>query len=326
MTNPNNPNNTSVELSIKEQFPLWAKAPAVAPQPFDGRYVAVGCGSSYYIAQAIAAAMNRHGQKAVAVAGNEWASHAGAYVTKGEAVRVIAISRSGESTETVLALREAQKNGIHVIGITCEEGSTLAKEADTVIYAETHPREGVVMAASASLMLLEGLRLAGVEIDGEAIAKAGEKLLSANADKLKDAVQGRTHFVVLGASELHGVAQEGALKLMEMSISFSQAYHPLEYRHGPMSLVEDQTLIVLLYHPDTAEAEAKVAREMEEKGARVFGIGGPGTVSIAIDDNDASRRALLALPLLQWLGQLVALQKGINSEAPRHLTKVVSLS
>lgn len=326
MTNPNNPNNTSVELSIKEQFPLWAKAPAVQPQPFDGRYVAVGCGSSYYIAQSVAAAMNRHGQKALAVAGNEWASQSGAYVTPGEAVRVIAISRSGESTETVLALREAQKAGIHVIGITCEEGSTLAKEADTVIYAETHPREGVVMASSASLMLLEGLRLAGVSIDGAAIAQEGEKLFSDNENKLAEAVKGRSHFVVLGSAELQGVAQEGALKLMEMSISYSQAFFPLEYRHGPMSLVDDQTLIVLLYHPDTAEAEAKVAREMEEKGARVIGIGGPGTVTIAMSETDSARRALLALPLLQWLGQLVALQKGVNSEAPRHLTKVVSLS
>ena len=317
--------NTSVEKSIKEQFPLWAKAPAVSPQPFDGLYVAVGCGSSYYIAQSVAAAMNRHGQRALAVTGNEWASHSAAYVTPGDSVRVIAISRSGESTETVLALREAQKKGIHVIGITCESGSTLAKEADTVIYSETHPREGVVMAASASLMLLEGLRFAGVEINGPAIAKAAEVLLQANEDQLREAVKGRTHFVYLGASELHGVAQEGALKLMEMSISFSQAYHPLEYRHGPMSLVDDQTLIVLLYHPDTAQDEAKVASEMQEKGARVIGIGGPGTYSIELNESDASRRALLALPLLQWTGQLVAEQKGIDSERPRHLTKVVSL-
>ena len=321
MTQP----GTSVEKSVKEQFALWEKAPAVSPQPFAGRYVTVGCGSSYYIAQAVATAMSRHGQKATAVAGNEWASHAGAYVTPGEEVRVVAISRSGESTETVLALREAQKKGIHVIGITCESGSTLAREADTVIYAETHPREGVVMAASASLMLMEGLRLAGVEIDGAQAAHTAQRLLSENEDTLRQAVQGRTHFVYLGAGELHGVAQEGALKLMEMSISFSQAYHPLEYRHGPMSLVDNQTLIVLLYHPGTAQAEAKVAREMEEKGARVLGIGGPGTLSIALDEPDASRRALLALPLLQWLGQLVAEAKGVDSEAPRHLTKVVSL-
>lgn len=102
-----NSQSTSVEASIKEQFPLWAQAPVVAPQPFDGRYVVVGCGSSYYIAQSVAATFNQHGQPAVAVAGNEWASHSGAYVTPQEKVRVVAVSRSGESTETILALREA---------------------------------------------------------------------------------------------------------------------------------------------------------------------------------------------------------------------------
>lgn len=321
-----NSQSTSVEASIKEQFPLWAQAPVVAPQPFDGRYVVVGCGSSYYIAQSVAATFNQHGQPAVAVAGNEWASHSGAYVTPQEKVRVVAVSRSGESTETILALREAQKAGLHVTGITCEEGSTLAREADTVLYAETHPREGVVMTASASLMLLEGLRLAGATIDGAAVARQAEELLNTHAPQLAEAVRGRTHFVVLGAAELHGMAQEGALKMQEMSLSFSQAYHPMEYRHGPMSLVDDQTLIVLLYHPRTADAEARVARDMGALGARMIGIGGPGDLSIPLDSTDAATRALLALPLLQWLGQLVAEQKGIDSEKPRHLTKVVSLA
>ena len=321
-----NQQHTSVEQSIKEQFPLWARAPLVTPQAFAGRYIVVGCGSSFYIAQSVAAALNRRGQPALAVAGNEWASHSGAYVMPAEQLRLIAVSRSGESTETVLALREAQKNGIHVTGITCEQKSTLAQEADTVIYAETHPREGVVMTASASLMLLEGFRFAGVEIEGEAVATTSEELLQGHAGDLAQAVQGRSHFVVLGAAELHGLAQEGALKMQEMSLSYSQAYHPMEYRHGPMSLVDEQTLIVLLYHPDTAHEEAKVARDMQAKGARVIGIGGPGDLSIALDDPDAARRGLLALPLLQWLGQLVAEQKGVDSEHPRHLTKVVSLT
>ncbi len=322
---------TNVERSIKEQFPLWVRAEAVSPRHFAGRYVLVGCGSSYYLAQAVAAAMNRCGQKAVAVAGNEWAQHSAAYVTDGEVtdgegVQVIAISRSGESTETVQALRSAQKNGLHVIGITNESESTLAKEADTVLYAETHPEEGVVMTASASLNLLQGLRLAGVPVDGQRVAKAAEELLKRYGPQLDATFAGRTHFVFLGAAELHGIAQEGALKLMEMSLSFAQCYHPLEYRHGPMSLVDDGTLIVLLYHPGTAAAEARVAAEMREKGAKVIGIGGPGDLSIALDEADAATRGLIALPLLQWLGQRVALSKGIDSEQPRHLTKVVSIA
>lgn len=317
---------TNVENSITEQFPLWVEAEQVTRRPFAGRYVLVGCGSSYYIAQSVAAAMNRNGQKAVAVAGNEWAQHSSAYVTAEEQVEVIAISRSGESTETVQALRAAQQNGLQVIGITNEAGSTLAKEANTVLYSRTHPQEGVVMSASASLNLLQGLRLAGIEIDGQQVAQAAEQLLNDYGGQLDRVFSGRQHFVFLGAAELHGVAQEGALKLMEMSLSFSQCYFPLEYRHGPMSLVDDQTLIVLLYHPDTAAEEARLAAEMQQKGAVVIGIGGPGDLSIPLTETSAARRGLIALPLLQWLGQRVALSKGIDAEQPRHLSKVVEIS
>lgn len=316
---------SNVERSILEQFPLWRQADPVPPYRFGGRLVAVGCGTSYYLAQTLAAAFNRQGQAALAVAGNEWMRHGQVYVTQQERVGLLAVSRSGESTETVQALRASREAGLHVVGVTCERSSTLAREADTVVYTPTHPAEGIVMTASASLMLLQGLRLAGVAVDGDAAACTAERILREYGPQLDVLLAGRTHFVFLGAAELHGVAQEGALKLQEMSLSFTQAYHPLEYRHGPVSLVDEKTLVVLLYHPDTAGEEARLARELQDKGALVLGLGGPGDLSVPLEE-DAATRGLTALPLLQWFGQRVALSKGIDSEQPRHLTKVVSLA
>ncbi|MGO7309828.1 SIS domain-containing protein, partial [Rhizobium ruizarguesonis] len=75
----------------------------------------------------------------------------------------------------------------------------------------------------------------------------------------------RSHFVFLGGGPLFCVALEGALKLMEMSQIMTQAFHPLEYRHGPISLVDGNTVAVMLYTSDQREAETKLVGELREK-------------------------------------------------------------
>jgi glucosamine--fructose-6-phosphate aminotransferase (isomerizing) len=81
----------------------------------------------------------------------------------------------------------------------------------------------------------------------------------------------------------------------------------------------------MLYSPATAAEEALVVRDVQAKGARVIGFGGPGDLSISLPGKGAVA-ALVALPALQLMGEMVALQKNLNTEAPRHLTKVVVLN
>ncbi|OLV16214.1 SIS domain-containing protein [Deinococcus marmoris] len=312
--------------SIQEQFPLWRQAaqtdlPALTR---DDMHVLIGCGTSYYLAQSVAAALNEAGFQALAVPGGEWLHRPQSYLPAGTRPHVLAFSRSGESTETVQAAVRSRKDGLHVTALTCESGSSLAKNADTVLYAPTHPEEGIVMTASASLMLLLGLRLAGLEMTGEKIT-ASEQLLNEAYGGFAAAIAGRSHFVFLGAGSLFGVAQEGALKLQEMSLTYTQAYHPMEYRHGPISLVDERTAAVVLYHPDSAAEEGRLARDLMGKGARVIGFGGPGDVSFELT-GDASTRALGVLPALQMLGECVAQAKGLDTLTPRWLTKVVTLA
>jgi glutamine---fructose-6-phosphate transaminase (isomerizing) len=311
--------------SITEQFPYWSEAAAPDLQlRTDQQHVLVGCGTSYYLAQSVAAALNEAGVPALAVPGSEWLIRPEAYLTALSHPHVIAFSRSGESTETVQAAIRSRAAGLHVTALTCEALSSLAKNADTVLFSKTHPEEGIVMTSSASLMLLGGLRLAGLKV-GETEIQAAQTLLEQVQPRLVAAIAGKSHFVFLGGGQLYGVAQEGALKLQEMSLSYTQAYHPMEYRHGPVSLVDDQTLIVLLYHPGTPAEEAKLAQELSSKGARVLGLGGPGDLSFDVE-GDANLRALTVLPTLQMLGECVAQAKGLDSVAPRWLTKVVTLA
>jgi glucosamine--fructose-6-phosphate aminotransferase (isomerizing) len=107
-------------------------------------------------------------------------------------------------------------------------------------------------------MLLLGINLIGHTVSAEAVARA-QSLLSEVDAKVPALIGGRSHFVYLGGGPLYGIGVEGALKLMEMSQAFTQAFHPLEYRHGPISLVDGRTAVVLLYSLDQREAEARLA-------------------------------------------------------------------
>jgi glucosamine--fructose-6-phosphate aminotransferase (isomerizing) len=151
------------------------------------------------------------------------------------------------------------------------------------------------------------------------------RLLQRFDERLSALIAGRSHFVFLGAGHLYGVALEGALKLMEMSQIFTQAFHPLEYRHGPISLVDEHTAVVMLHSADRGEAETKLAGELQQKGARVIGFGGSGDASFAVDC-DPALMGLACLPALQLLGERAAQSRNIDTVAPRHLTKVVTLA
>jgi glucosamine--fructose-6-phosphate aminotransferase (isomerizing) len=309
------------EKVIKEQFPFWEQALTHELPDVTGKtVVVVGCGTSFYLAQTIAVAFNQNGRPAIAVPGAEWAKRPGDYLADRSDVCVIGISRSGTTTETVQAVEASRKTGMKTIAISCEPETTILKAADIAVYLPTHSEEGIVMTVSASLMLLAGLRLAGVKLGTVAEAQAALAAAEGAVPLIKD----RTHFVYLGAGPLYGMATEGCLKLQEMSITFSQAFHPFEYRHGPISLIDDKSVVVILYSPDTLAEEAKVASEVQAMGAHVIGLGGPGDLSIPLSQSGAAR-ALEVMPALQIIGERVANQKNMDTAQPRHLSKVVVL-
>ncbi|SNB73940.1 glucosamine--fructose-6-phosphate aminotransferase (isomerizing) [Arboricoccus pini] len=312
------------ERTIFDQFPFWRNVLGFEATLTPGRtQIVVGCGTSYHLAQSIAAALNESGTGALAVPGGEWSRRHRSYCPASEGLEVIALSRSGESTETVQAAQISRQVGVPVTALTCADGS-LSRNADSVLFAPTHPEEGIVMTASASLMLQMGLIQARVPMHGGTV-EAAEELLALADKHLATIIEGRSHFVCLGGGALYGVAQEATIKLQEMSLSWTQAYHPMEYRHGPISLIDQRSFVAMLYHPDTADEEARIASELRAKGAFVLGLGGPGDLSLPVSV-PASVRPLVYLPTLQLLGERVAQMKGLDSTAPRHLQKVVVLS
>jgi glucosamine--fructose-6-phosphate aminotransferase (isomerizing) len=310
---------------ITGQFDFWRKAQMPAPLPVsDVTRVVIGCGTSYNLALGVAAAMCAAGHKAIGVPAGEWFDRPEAYLPKGAKAEIIALSRSGTTTETVRAAQASRARGQHVTGISCAPDTALEAASDTAIVYDTHPSEGIVMTSSASLMLLAGYAMAGLVVDDD-LAKQAEALLGAMQSADIAPFHARDHIVFLGGGAHYGVMLEGGLKLMEMAITATQTFHPGEYRHGPISLIDEGSAVVMLYHNDTAEADAELVREVQDKGAFVIGIGGPGDVSLPVTATGDLAGAE-ALPALQLLGELHASSKDIDTTAPRHLSKVVVLA
>lgn len=312
------------ETVIRAQFPYWQAALRQGvPRLQASNLVITGCGTSYYLAQTLACAFNAKGQQAVAVPAAEWARRPDCYLADGSDPLVLGLSRSGTTTETVQAIAASRARGWKTFAISCAPGSVILSAADLGLCLPTDPAEGIVMSVSASLMLLGGLRMAGFDV-ADTVVPAATSAMAALDNGIAPVMAGRSHFVYLGGGMTCGIGTEGSLKLQEMSLSYSQSFHPMEYRHGPISLIDDRSLVVMLYCDDTAIEEAALTAELQAKGARVIGLNGPGDLSIDLGQTGAAA-ALCALPVLQLLGEKVARAKGVNSETPRHLTKVVML-
>jgi glutamine---fructose-6-phosphate transaminase (isomerizing) len=316
----------TTEKVILEQFPYWEKAIGsnTASGKADDLLVFIGCGTSFNLALSLAAYANSLKRRAIAVPGAEWLNRPSYFWPEWQKTHVVALSRSGETTETVAAAKASRAAGAFVTAVTVEPKSALARNCDQLICSPTHPDEGIVMTVSASLMVLLSLQMIGQTVPASIVASARQLANTLDAS-LPDIIKDRSHFVFLGGGPLFGIALEGALKLMEMSQLMTQAFHPLEYRHGPISLVDEKTAVIVLYSSDQRDAEAKLVGELREKGAVVIGFGGPGDLELPVDV-DLSLGGLAVLPALQILGERAAQARHIDTVSPRHLTKVVTLA
>ena len=132
-------------------------------------------------------------------------------------------------------------------------------------------------------------------------------------------------FYFLGSGIRYGLACEANLKMKEMTLTHSEPFHFLEYRHGPMSMVNEHTLLAGLLSDANRPHEEKVLAEMKVLGASVLSIGEAGT-QVAFGSNiPESGRGVLYLPVLQLMAFYRSLAKGLNPDRPNNLTAVVRL-
>ncbi len=288
----------------------------------------IGCGSSYYISLiGLSFFRKLFSVYADAIPGGEVLLSPDTHLKKEKRYLVFLISRSGESTETVKA-GEFLKNSYNttIVSLTTEKDSSLVKIGDISIVLEDAREESVVMTRSFTTMVTFFLALfrrwKGLEIFDKALVEQAFEFYNNKREEVKALLREREfeHFVFLGQGYAYGLAQEGALKVKEMSIGFSEGFHSLEYRHGPKSIITRRSLVFIF--PLAYEEEEKLARELETLGAKVILMGEEWGVP-----NNVEKEFLYLfwIPIFHEFGLQRALFRGLNPDNPKNLTKVVKL-
>ena len=295
-----------------------------------------GSGTSYYLALGAADWMRRRGWPARAVPSCEIMLDPEAHVPRADGSLAIGISRSGTSSEVLLAGDALRRAGIRVAAVSCTEGAAQLQAADDPILIHEGREDGLVMLRSISAMLLALQWLTGNAADRAALARlpdAGQALLETHGRAIADLAGKREfdRFVFLGSGPDYPLALEAALKVQEMAISTSEAYHSLEYRHGPKACADSRTLVCLFALPDRDHGLA-LARDMRALGAGLLVVGPDagaydGTADLVVPAPaglSASQAGVLSLMPLQHLAYATALRLGRDPDAPQNLSKVVT--
>lgn len=265
---------------------------------------------------------------------------------------VVLVSQSGETADTLAALREAKRQGVRTLAIVNVVGSTIAREADHVIYTCAGPEIAVATTKAYSTQLVAGYLLAIqfarvreritqeeyvrllVELDA-----LPEKIVRTLEDKeriqwfaAKFANAHDAFFIGRGLD--YAVGMEGSLKLKEISYVHSEAYAAGELKHGTISLIENRTLVVgILTQEVLYEKMISNLAECKSRGAYLVGLTNYGNYNIEdtadftiyIPKTDAHFTASLAVIPLQLLGYYVSVARGLDVDKPRNLAKSVTV-
>jgi glucosamine--fructose-6-phosphate aminotransferase (isomerizing) len=304
-----------------------------------------GCGTSFYLAEAAAAAWTTlTRQPARAVPCSELLLFPNLAQLGETGLQAVIISRSGTTSEAVRAAEVLNtKFKLPTVGITCVPDSDLAKKCDLTIGIPNADEKSMVMTRSFSSMLLTIMMLAAECAGDRTVPAAVVDVAGQFASRIEGwsekigAFIGEREFddyIYLAQGPFFPIAREAALKITEMSVSYAQAYHTLEFRHGPKSIVGPQACITFLLSKSGGEAESEVLTEMKELGGTIVAVcdRASETVRKAADlllelNSGAPELALLApfVAPMQLLGYHTGMKKGLNPDEPKNLSRVVIL-
>lgn len=316
-----------------------------------GRVCIVACGSSYHVGMVGKYVLERLLRRPVEVSLASEFRYSDPIVGKGDLV--IVISQSGETLDSMAALREAKKRGARILSIVNVVGSSIARESHDVLYTWAGPEIAVATtkAYSTQMVVLNLLGLYFGDILGTvdfdtytAMVQGIEALPARMAHILSDTAEiqaaarelaGHEQIFFIGRNLDYALSLEGSLKLKEISYIHSEAYASGELKHGTISLIEDGTLVIALgtYAPLFDKAMSNVV-EVKARGADVLALATEShrgemakTVENVITIPDTAQMLLPSLGVvpLQLLAYYIALQRGCDIDKPRNLAKSVTV-
>ncbi|MFD7529219.1 SIS domain-containing protein [Streptomyces sp. NPDC059849] len=289
-----------VEIETASQPECWRRAAELAETqsaalPATGERIAVvGCGTSFYMAQAYAALREGSGQgESDAFAASEFPFGRGYD-------RVVALTRSGTTTE-VLELLERLRGVTRTVAITADPNTPVMTAADDVVVLEFADEQSVVQTRFATTAFT--LLRAHLGLHTEEAVRDAETAL---AEPLPEGLVECTQFSFLGRGWTAGLANEAALKMKEASLSWTESYPAMEYRHGPISIATAGTATWMF-----GTAPEGLAEQVLATGARWV---------------DGDLDPLADLVRVQRLAIARAVARGLDPDSPRHLTRSVVLT
>jgi fructoselysine-6-P-deglycase FrlB-like protein len=290
---------SAIEQEIASQPALWRRAAALAQSgsgdlPVPGsRLAVIGCGTSHHMAAAYAAAREASG------AGETDAFAASEVPAARRYDAVLALSRSGTTSEVVSALG-ALPDSVQTHAVVGVAGTPIAAAVAQSVVLDFADERSIVQTRFATTAVAYLLAALGFDLE----AAAGEAEVALNA-RLPVDPQAVDAFVFLGRGWTVGLAAEGALKLREAALAWAEAYPALEYRHGPIALAAEGTVVWPI-----GEVEADLVHDVEATGASVVGAG---------------LHPLAELVLVQRTAVAMARARSLDPDKPRNLTRSVVL-
>ena len=265
---------------------------------------------------------------------------------------VIIISQSGETADSLAALRETKAQGIRTLGIVNVVGSSIAREADKVFYTLAGPEISVATTKAYSTQLMASYILAieFAKVKNTITEEQYENYiaeLQAIPEKIEKIIEDKERIQWFAAKQANAkdaffvgrgiddaICMEGSLKMKEISYVHSEAYAAGELKHGTISLIEDGTLVIgVLTQPELYEKTISNMVECKSRGAYLMGLTTYGNYSIEdtadfvvyIPKTDEHFEASLAVIPLQLMGYYVSVAKGLDVDKPRNLAKSVTV-
>jgi glucosamine--fructose-6-phosphate aminotransferase (isomerizing) len=310
--------------------------------PRNIEWVFIGCGSSFYLAQAASASWSiLTGEKSRALPASEITLFPQLFPAGCQAVL---ITRSGYTSEVLQAAEYLEtKLRLRTLAITCGTGTPIEKIASHCITLPAADEKSTVMTRSFSSMLITLQSLAAIRGNRHDVLKSLGELpdqvagrLKAIHSTIKSLADSRAFadYVFLGQGPFFGIAQECMLKVKEMSCSYAQCFHTLEFRHGPKAIVSPETLITFIISESGFAAEVAVLEEIKKLGGSTLVVSDAGDsiirraadyfVELSLDVPEIACAAASVIPG-QLLGFYTGIKKGLNPDEPRNLSRVVML-
>ena len=314
------------------------------------RVYIVACGSAYHVGMAAKYVIESMSDISVEVdLGSEF-RYRDPKLAKNSIV--IIISQSGETADSIAALRLSKEKGVPVLGIVNVVGSSIARESDYVLYTYAGPEIAVATTKAYSTQLIAVYLLAvqaghvqGVLTDEQYAAYLKE--LATLPDKIQKVLDDKERIqwfaskysnakdvFFIGRGLDYAICQEGSLKMKEVSYVHSEAYAAGELKHGTISLIEDGTLVVgVLTQSDLYEKTISNLVEVGSRGAYLMAVTTYGNYSIEdtadftvyVPKTDECFATTLAIIPLQLMGYYVSVARGLDVDKPRNLAKSVTV-